>query len=371
MRTDADSTVSVVVPIYNAERYLAQCLESILAQKHRSLEVLCINDGSTDGSLAIMERFASQDPRVHVISKENGGYGAACNLGIEKASGEWVSIVEPDDWIETDMYADMLAFAARFDEQIDVIKTPWYNVEHWDEPEKQRSVAGPLARRIKISKRPFVLADEPILIAMHPSIWSAIYRKGFLNECSIRFPEYPGAGWADNPFLVETLCQAKAIVYLDKPYYQYRADLPDSTLNHGTEEAVRRPFDRWCDMADVMERLGVTDGGIWDAHYMRAFTYAEGAIHDDGWDNPVVQEGMKRVFSRMDASRVFACPAISPRRHELFATVMGLSMEDYKTVGRAGYLLGEVRGVLRSEGVGGIVRRLQGGYERRKEMSGE
>lgn len=371
MRTDADSMVSVIVPIYNAEQYLAECLESILAQSHRALEVLCINDGSTDGSPDILERFATRDERIHVISKENGGYGAACNLGIEKARGEWISIVEPDDWIEPDMYADMLAFASRFDEQIDIVKTPWFNVQDWDDPEKQHSTESPLARRIKTSTHPFVLADEPILITLHPSIWSALYRRGFLNECSIRFPEYPGAGWADNPFLVETFCQAKAIIYLDQPYYQYRADLPGSTLNHGSVEAIRRPFDRWCDMADIMERLSVTDGGTWDAHYMRAFAYAEGAIHDDGWDNPAVQEGMKRMFSRMDAQRVFVCPAISPRRCELFAKVLGLPIEDYKAPNRTRYLLGEAWGLFRSEGIGGIIGRLRTGRERRKEMTDE
>ena len=99
--------------------------------------------------------------------------------------------------------------------------------------------------------------------------------------------------------------------------------------------------------------------------------YAEGAIHDDGWDNPVVQEGMKRMFSRMDAARVFACPAISPRRHDLFAAVMGLSKGDYNTPSRVGYLLQELCGLIRSEGVGGVVHRLRAGRERRKEMSGE
>ena len=81
-----------------------------------------------------MKRHAAEDPRVRVIDKENGGYGAGCNRDMDEARGEWVSIIEPDDWIEPGMYADMLAFAAQFNQQIDVIKTPWWNINHRDQP---------------------------------------------------------------------------------------------------------------------------------------------------------------------------------------------------------------------------------------------
>ena len=110
MRNDSQALVSVIVPIYNVEKYLDQCLDSIEAQTHRNIEVLCINDGSTDGSRAIMAAHAKKDPRVRVIDKENGGYGQGCNRGLSLAKGEWVSIIEPDDWIDPTMYE-----AARID----------------------------------------------------------------------------------------------------------------------------------------------------------------------------------------------------------------------------------------------------------------
>ena len=107
----SESLISVIVPIYNAQPYLEQCLNSIVGQTYKNLEIILLNDGSTDDSLATIHSFAGNDARIKVVDKQNQGYGATCNRGIAEATGAWISIVEPDDWIEPDMYADMLAFA--------------------------------------------------------------------------------------------------------------------------------------------------------------------------------------------------------------------------------------------------------------------
>ena len=88
MSSASTDLVSVIVPICNVQKYLAECLESILAQTHRELEVICINDGSKDASLAIMQTFAARDSRVIVVDKPNEGYGATCNRGLEMAHGQ-------------------------------------------------------------------------------------------------------------------------------------------------------------------------------------------------------------------------------------------------------------------------------------------
>lgn len=98
MNHDAHALVSVIVPTYNTEAFLDQCLLSIRNQTHTELEIpYCVNDGSTDGSLAIMQRHAAEDARIRIIDKENGGYGAGCNRESPRARGGWVSIIEPDD----------------------------------------------------------------------------------------------------------------------------------------------------------------------------------------------------------------------------------------------------------------------------------
>ena len=359
MHGDSQSLVSVIVPIYNAEKYLGQCLDSILSQTHNNLEVICINDGSTDNSLSIIRAYADEDPRVRVIDKKNGGYGQGCNRGIEAARGRWISVVEPDDWIDPTMFQEMLEFADTFDEVIDIIKTPWTDVHNWNDPKKQASYPSLMVGRLKTSRRPFKIAEHTVIMELHPSIWSALYRRDFINEKHIRFIEYPGAGWADNPFLVETLCQADSIVYLDKPFYNYRCDLPGSTLNHATDEAVARPFDRWLDMLKIIERLGVTDKRVIGAHYLRGFNYTFGAIFDDGWDNPIVQKKTRGVFSKMDPEIVARIPNLAPHRKRFFFSVMGGVPQKYSTLPWAKHLAREALHTARTEGPLSVVRKVR------------
>jgi len=91
--------VSLIVPTYNVEQYLVECMESITNQTLEDIEVICINDGSTDGSLSILQSYADKDKRIIIVDKENGGYGIGMNIGLEMATGEYIGIVEPDDFV--------------------------------------------------------------------------------------------------------------------------------------------------------------------------------------------------------------------------------------------------------------------------------
>lgn len=350
MISDNSSLVSVIVPIYNAETFLAQCLDSIAEQSYRNLEIICINDGSTDGSLAILQDYASQDDRFVLIDKQNEGYGTGCNLGLDRARGQWVSIIEPDDWIDTSMYKEMLDFASSFSEQIDIVKTPYRNINNWNDPARQKVTNSLLHKRLPTSKKPFTIAEHPVLIEKHPSIWSAIYRKDFLDENGIRFPTYPGAGWADNPFLIETMVCAKAIIFLHKAFYNYRTDLPFSTVGHSTDDAVARPFDRWLDMTRILLERNVTDPRILQSHNFRGFKYIDGAIYDDGWENPIVQQKTCEVLSMMDESLVMSDPKLNKRFKALYYEAQGKPVPEIPMKGRTSYLLSEAVYSLRAFG---------------------
>ncbi len=361
MHDETRSLVSVIVPVYNVERYVDQCLSSIRGQTHRALEIICINDGSTDGSLEILRRHAREDRRIVVVDKENEGYGAGCNLGIERARGAWVSIVEPDDWIEPGMYADMLALAAAAEGRADVVKTPWTDVVGWDDPAATSMRPSVLCGRIETSPKPFSLKDHPELIELHPSIWSAIYRRDFLDELGIRFRPYPGAGWADNPFLVETLCQAEGILFLDKAYYNYRADLTASRSGPATEEAIARPFDRWIEMLQIMDDLGMTDQGIVAAHYFRGFQYASAAVRDFGQDNPVVQANVRKMFALMEERIVVDHPKLSRKRKRFYFETLGKRPPALPLLPYLAHLAREAAYTLRVLGVSGVVGRISRG----------
>lgn len=319
-----ESLVSIIVPIYNAGPYLEQCLDSIVGQTHKDLEIILLNDGSTDDSLATMRRYAENDGRIKMIDKQNQGYGATCNRGLAEATGTWISIVEPDDWIEPGMYADMLAFAAKFADEgtpLDIVKTPYWRI--WlPDTKQQRKLNCSYKDRIHPPKQPFAIADAAHLLCHHPSIWSAIYRKSFLDERNIRFKEIPGAGWADNPFLVETLCQTDRIGYFDTAYYCYREETPEKSKNFAHSNTLL-PLERWNDMMDVLERLGITDERILRAHNSRGFTYLSGIIEEVDLTHDDVRETAKHMFERMDADLVFSDNEVSPGMKRLYAGLRG------------------------------------------------
>lgn len=190
MKSDASALVSVIIPVCNVEKYLAQCLESVCSQTHRELDIIYLNDDSKDGSLVILREFETRDSRVIVVDKPNEGYGATCNRGLEMAHGAWVSIIEP--------------------------------------------------------------------------------------------------------------------------------------------------------------------------HYMRGFNYIHRGILDDGWENPIVQDGTRRVFSRMDTDIVLGHPKLSPKRKRFYLEQMGITGRRVPVWPRVRYFASEAAFSVKSDGVRGLVRKVGG-----------
>lgn len=319
-------TVSVIVPVYNAERYLDQALRSLEGQTHRELQIICVNDGSTDGSPAILRGHAAADPRIEVVDQANAGYGAAMNAGLARARGSWVAILEPDDWLDAGAFADMLACAQRHQAAgpVDIVKTPYWVVRDPDTP-RQQMLPCSYARRVRPRRQPFAIAEAPELIAHHPSIWSAIYRTAFLREAGIRFEEIPGAGWADNPFMIETLCRARAICYLPRAYYRYREETSEKAAALSRRSPLL-PLERWHDMADVLDRLGEREPVIWREMVYRGFTYLGISLGGRTWDEAPaeVRREASRMFHRMDPALVWGDARVTVADKELFARVRGI-----------------------------------------------
>ena len=148
-----------------------------------------------------------------------------------------------------------------------------------------------------------------------------------LREKGIRMKEVPGAGWVDNPFLVETLCQTDAIAYLDTCYYCYREDTTEKALAFAERNPLL-PLERWCDMAEVLERLGVADESVWRAQNLRGITYCCTAIEANGLDYPGLREKVVGIFSAMDPALVLDDPRIKPGEKRLFCELLGLPEPD-------------------------------------------
>ena len=164
--------VSILVPICNVEKFLDKCLRSIVNQTLTDIEIICINDGSKDKSLEIIKNFAKDDERIVVIDKPNSGYGDSMNKGMSIAKGEYVGIVESDDFINLDMFNDLYSLAK--EHNADIVKSN-YNL-YW---EKQNDVFK-YYNNLRIDK---IVSDrdnaKEKILWRAPSIWSAIYRRCF------------------------------------------------------------------------------------------------------------------------------------------------------------------------------------------------
>lgn len=234
--------VSLLVPVYNVERYLQQCLESARCQTLDDIEVICINDGSTDGSRGIIEGFLS-DPRFRVIDKPNSGYGASMNRGLEVAHGIYVGILESDDYLEPDALERLVELAE--DARADIVKADFFL--YWSKPSERNEVFGFVSP--SMANRVMEPLDDLRIFYRKPSIWSALYRRSFLADNDIDFLETPGASYQDSGFNFKALACAKRIVLTQQAFLHYRQDNESSSVNsEGKAYCV-------CDEYDEMERF--------------------------------------------------------------------------------------------------------------------
>lgn len=330
---DLHPLVSVIVPIFGAEHTLDEALASIEVQSLQDLEIVCVNDASTDSSAHIIAAHAAQDSRYVVLDHtRNCGYGASMNDGIAAARGTWIAILEPDDYLLPDMYEQMLAalhaFTASTDE-IDIVKTPYIRelrengAQRGDMPKELLNCR--YRGLIKPASQPFNLTDPGVqhLLRHHPSIWSALYKRSFLLKHRILFHEYPGSGWADNEFFYDTLLRARSVVYLDEPFYVYREETEDEFMLFAKDRKLLR-FERWQGMADIIDALGINDESIRSAHIAKGFTYLGEQIATWGEDDAEVREAAKTMFARMDPGLVAREALIPPHLKALYFHERGI-----------------------------------------------
>ena len=203
-------------------------------------------------------------------------------------------------------------------------------------------------KRINKKVQPFTLRDNPRLIQHHPSIWSAMYKRSFLDEFGIRFKEVPGAGWVDNPFLIQTLAQARSIVYTDDSFYCYREDLPTSS---SAKKASDLPIVRWNDMADIVDELDIADRGILESFYTIGFRYVGGLVEQGAFEDPALKARCAALFKRMNPEIVSGMSHISGAFKQTYSQLTGVAVAANKAAYVA-YLASEFVYSLRTNGFG-------------------
>lgn len=191
--------VSVIVPIYNVEKYLNKCVDSIINQSLRDIEIILVDDGSTDNSGEIADTYAQKDRRVKVIHKENGGQGSARNYGIEVAQGKYIGFVDSDDWIDLNMYEELYIAAEKENADIAVC-----NRKVFDENNNLRTIVNVSERIIEINKVNTV--DYVIERLFYPHtvvVYNKIFKKSIIYNNNISFKEVKEVGSEDTLFNYE------------------------------------------------------------------------------------------------------------------------------------------------------------------------
>lgn len=226
--------VSVIVPVFNAEQYLLQCLESISKQTLKEIEIISIDDGSTDCSKNILERYAEIEERMQIISQENHGVSFARNRGLEKASGEFVAFVDADDYIELDMLERLYKSAKKFDSDIVVFSgdvVPGFSAEtEW------------ILRYLDVSAGYYKYFESDVLFketGTIPFMCNKFYNRRFLEKFQLRFDENLVLG-EDQAFQFSAFPCAKNILFLPDKFYHYRALHEKSTVYHFANQEVEK-----------------------------------------------------------------------------------------------------------------------------------
>ncbi|MBO6181881.1 glycosyltransferase [bacterium] len=206
--------VSIIIPIYNVEEYLANCLNSVINQTLQNIEIICINDGSTDKSFEILENFAKCDSRIKIINQSNVGQGIARNIAIQSAQGEYIGFVDPDDWINKNMFETLYNTAKKYN--CDMVEESF--VIH-NEPRKY----------IKVQKNKLNLPEkknfnsqsiENYIFSAKLAVWNKLYKTEFIKQNNIKFMHCSRG--EDIIFTVLSRALANNIIYINNADYHYR-----------------------------------------------------------------------------------------------------------------------------------------------------
>ena len=234
--------ISIIIPVYNAERYLRQCIESVIAQTFKDWEAILVNDGSKDGSLAICQEYASKDDRIKVIDKPNGGPSSARNRGLNEAQGKYVYFMDADDWIETKFLENFVRNAVdtkrccyeNEDNDYDIIFQGF--VREFSDGRKEESFA--------MDTDTSVMSKEEIICRLYKEhvygwSWCKLFRREIIEKHHVRFDESLRL-WEDELFTSEFLRYAENVRTVNSHMYHYICH--EESIMHTNDKRYEKVF---------------------------------------------------------------------------------------------------------------------------------
>lgn len=262
MQSESSVKVTIVVPIHNSEEYLQQCLESALSQTLCDIEILCIDSSGTDRCFQIIAKLKERDNRIIYIKDPDSSYGYKINVGIEMAKGNYIAILEADDWMSPDMTEKLYAAGELY--HADIVNSDYFQFFEYKGKkfgEKCKLYSNADGSGIKVCSK--------LLNASINVLWTALYRKSFLLANNIRLNESPGASYQDVSFLFLTGILAKSVHHLDEPLYWYRTDNAGSSVKD--DKKIFETADEYQFLKQELEKRNVKDTGVWNLFYYKKY----------------------------------------------------------------------------------------------------
>lgn len=220
--------ISVVIPVYNNSIYLKECFDSVLNQTYKNIEVIIVNDGSTEAeAIRIINIYKNKDNRVNVINKDNTGYGNTMNVGINASSGDYLCIVESDDFIKNDMIEKLLNIMLQ--KKVDIVKSCQSEFSEIEGKKKIRYI--PLTMNEYLYNKILSPIDSYEIFRMPILNQCCMFNMDFIKKNNIKFNETPGASFQDNSFHFQTFSLTKRIYFIKDSFYMHREDNPNSSIN--------------------------------------------------------------------------------------------------------------------------------------------
>lgn len=218
--------VSVIMPSLNVAKYIGECIESAINQTLKDIEIICVDAGSTDGTLEILEEYAARDSRIKLLKSPVKSYGAQMNMGFAAATGEFMAILETDDYILPETYEELYAIAQ--ENNLDFVKSDF---ERFVGDADNRSF---IYAKMAYKDRYGVVINPSEEIEVFEAVmntWTGLYRMSFLQQYGILHNETPGASYQDNGFWFQTFMYATRMMFVNKAYYKLRRDNPGSSVH--------------------------------------------------------------------------------------------------------------------------------------------
>ena len=248
--------VSIIVPIFNVEKYLSECIDSILSQTYENIEIILIDDGSTDKSAEICDKYALKDKRVRVIHKINGGVSAARNDALQQANGQLIMFVDSDDWINSETCET--AVSTMQESGADVVMWTYISENNGNQSPKiifgSDTIFEGTNVKEKLHRRLFGLTGEelanPELADSLCPVWGKLYKKELILDNNISFVDLSKIGtYEDGLFNIEVFSNVEKAVYLNKFLYHYRRE-NTSSVTSGYRKYL---FEKWQHLFDLMQ----------------------------------------------------------------------------------------------------------------------